>query len=38
MEQRVTYRSPMVRVLKVEICRGYAGSLENPDTNPEMDW
>lgn len=38
MEKRVQYDSPTVRVLNVEICRGYANSLYEPVVNPETDW
>ena len=38
MEKRVLYDSPTVRVLNVEICRGYANSLPEPEVNPEIDW
>lgn len=32
------YLSPEIRVVKLSLERGFATSLENPETNPEIDW
>lgn len=32
------YITPELRIVKLKLERGFATSLENPDTNPEIDW
>lgn len=32
------YKEPKMSVISLTIERGFATSLENPETNPEIDW
>lgn len=36
--KKYTYNEPKMRVVTLSLERGFATSLENPETNPEIDW
>lgn len=38
MQSQIIYRAPEVRIVSLRTECGFAASLENPVTDPEIDW
>ena len=36
--EKISYIVPRVHVVPLTVERGFAASLENPETDPEIDW
>lgn len=36
--KKYAYKEPQMRIIALSLERGFATSLENPETNPEIDW